>query len=138
MYVKSKYCKGQSIPSWFLRELKCIDSNFEVARDQGTGKWLIVSPAPVNVFRKGYIVEYLVEMNKRFYPLCENVLDAIRKLKKKKDPCFSLDKHLREIHEDIERRGRRARMLKAEGTNEFYKKFNKFQTTETIDLGGKE
>lgn len=137
MYVKSKYCEGQSVPSWFLRELKFIDSNFDVARDDETGKWLIVSPAPVSVFRKGYVVEYLVEMNKQFYPLCENVLDAIRKLIKEKDSGFSLDHHLREIHEDIERRRRGAKMLRAEGTNEFYKKFNKFQTTETIDLGGK-
>ena len=61
-------------PAYFLRDLKLIDRKFSVVWEPIGQRYAIVSPAPVSVFRKGFVYEYLVERYGRFAPLDGHVL----------------------------------------------------------------
>jgi len=113
--------EGPSVPRWFVRELKLIDSEFEVFWDREAGRLLIVRPAPKPTFSKGFISEYLLECNGEYRPPTEMVLTAIRRLLHEKKPGYSFEDHLKELEQEREERWRRARAKKVEGKAHFRK-----------------
>jgi hypothetical protein len=83
-------------PAWFVRELKLIDPKFYVVWEPRGQRFVIVSPAPVSVFRKGYVSEYLVELNGQFSPLDRRVIQALQFLMWEKNQMVSLDHYLQD------------------------------------------
>ena len=119
-------------PAFFLRDLKLIDPNFFVVWEPRGQRYVIASPAPVSVFRKGYVSEYLVELNGKYAPLDGRVLRELRYLMWEKNQLVSLDHYLKDMdrreQEKTEQENRQTRERMAEFTG----KLNKFRTTKTF------
>jgi len=94
--IKKRMGGLHTAPSWFVRELRLLCSKFSVIWLNEAGRWAVVSPAPMNVFREGYVVEYLVENNGRFADLNAQVIHNIRKLLYEKNRLRTLDDHLKQ------------------------------------------
>jgi len=120
------------IPPWFEKELKLISPNFSAFWDGRYERYLIISPAPFNAFRHGYIVEYLVEKNGEFAPLDSRVLEALRRVRYEKLRFASLDNFLVQIDREDKEKRDEAYKLSLEMKGDFYKKWNKFSTTKTF------
>jgi len=108
-------------PAGFLKDLKFISPKFSVLWDRFHHKWLIVSRAPVNVFRSGYVVERVVEKNGRYYPLNQITLDALGRSMRERGA--SLDKFIRGIETEIAEKGDRAEIKRLEMQRVFEKEF---------------
>ena len=136
MGTAKKNWRAPGVPSWFLRDLKVLDPNFQVVKDLVSQKFLIVTPAPPNVFRNGYVVEYVVEENGKPCELNGLVLEAIRKLLWEKNHNYrggySLDHHIRELKEEASQRMKRARAYARDGEKQFEKKARKLHTSTTF------
>jgi len=120
------------IPPGFERELKLISRNLSTFWDPRYERFLIISPAPFNTFRNGYIVEYLVEKNGEFAPLDDRVLEALRRARYEKLRFASLDDFLVQIDKEDREKREKARKLSLEMKSDFYKKWNKLSTTKTF------
>ena len=120
------------IPPGFEKELKLISRNLSTFWDPRYERYLIISPAPFNTFRNGYIVEYLVEKNGQFAPLDERVLEALRRVRYEKLRFASLDNFLVQIDREDREKREKAYKLSLEMKSDFYKKWNKFSTTKTF------
>jgi len=132
--VKNSW-EAPSVPKWFREELKSINRNFRPLWERISGKWLIVSPAPVSVFRKGYVVEYLVERDGCFYPLNHLVLETIRWLLWEKENTregYSFSEHLKELEEDKLRKQGEARKYRLDAERGFNKAVNRHKTHTVI------
>lgn len=120
------------IPPGFEKELKLISPNFSTFWDPIYERYLIISPAPFNTFRNGYIVEYLVEKNGEFAPLDRRVLEALQRARYEKLRFTSLDNFLVQIDRADREKREKARKLSLEMKSDFYKKWNKLSTTKTF------
>ena len=120
------------IPPAFERDLKLISRNLSTFWDPRYERYLIISPAPFNTFRNGYIVEYLVEKNGQFAPLDERVLEALRRARYEKLRFTSLDNFLVQIDREDREKREKALKLSLEMKSDFYKKWNKLSTTKTF------
>lgn len=119
-----------SIP--FLRELRLIDRKFDVIWLPKVQKFGIISPQPVNVFRQGYWIEYLVEKNGRYAPLDNRVLRAIRKLIYEKNMMRNLDDYLKQLDQEEEAEFQKAVKEQGEMETDFMKKVYKFEHETTF------
>jgi len=132
--IKVKHMgRGDMRPSaYFLRDLKLIDPNFSVVWEPIGQRYAIISPAPVSVFRKGFVYEYLVERNGRFAPLDGQVIRDLRYLMWEKNQLVSLDHYPQEQkkreREKIEKVNRQTEAKFREAG----KKCDKFRTTKTF------
>lgn len=122
--------EGPYVPRWFLRELKLISPNFSVLWSNEWCKFVIVSPAPVNAFREGYIVEFVVEEKDGSYaPLDSVTLEALRMAMQGKDLKFC---HLiTEMRQQRIRRWEKAHAYRVGMSKEFEKKVYEYQHKET-------
>ena len=119
-------------PAWFLKDLKFISPKFSVLWNKFSHKWLIVSRAPVNVFRSGYVVERVVEKNGKYYPLNQIALDALgRSIREKRG--FSLDKFIKGIEVEIAEKGDKAEIERLEMQREFEKEYYKLGHNKTVN-----
>ncbi|MBA7555164.1 hypothetical protein ES705_47817 [subsurface metagenome] len=82
------------IHPWFKEELKLISPNLSAFWDPRYERFLIISPAPINTFRNGYIVEYLVEKDGQYAPLDRRVLEALQRARYEKLRFASLNDFL--------------------------------------------
>jgi len=101
-------------PRPFIRDLKLIDPNFSVIWLTIGQKFAIISPAPISIFRKGYVVEYLVESpNGEYAPLDGRVIRELQFLMWEKNHLLTLDHHLlnqkKRERERIERMNRQTK-----------------------------
>ena len=112
---------GRKAPVGFLKDLKFISSKFSVLWDRVHHKWLIVSRAPVNAFRSGYVVERVVEKNGKYYPLNQITLDALSRSMGKRGA--SLDKFIKGIEVEIAEKGDKAEIKRLEMKKAFEKEF---------------
>lgn len=117
-------------PDWFVRELKSINSRLGVIWSPQYCKWIIVSPAPVSVFRKGYIVEMIVEdENHSFLPLDRRVLDSLKIAQYELDnTAWSIEKQLKEEERRAREKGERAAQERRRMQQDFFKKWHHFLT----------
>ena len=99
------------IPPGFERELKLISRNLSTFWDPRYERYLIISPAPFNTFRNGYIVEYLVEKDGQFAPLDNFLVQIDREDREKREKAYKLSLEMK---------------------SDFYKKWNKLSTTKTF------
>jgi len=120
------------IHPWFKEELKLISRNLSAFWDPRYERYLIISPAPFNTFRNGYIVEYLVEKNGEFAPLDRRVLEALQRARYEKLRFASLDDFLVQIDREDREKREKALKLSLEMKSDFYKKWNKLSTTKTF------
>lgn len=120
------------IHPWFKEELKLISPNLSAFWDGRYERYLIISPAPFNTFRNGYIVEYLVEKNGKFAPLDRRVLEALQRARYEKLRFTSLDNFLVQIDREDREKREKAYKLSLDMKSDFYKKWNKFSTTKTF------
>lgn len=120
------------IPPSFEHELKLISPNLSTFWDPRYERYLIISPAPFDTFRNGYIVEYLVEKNGEFAPLDNRVLEALRRARYQKLRFRSLDDFLVQIDREDREKREKALKLSLEMKSDFYKKWNKLSTTKTF------
>ena len=118
-------------PAGFLKDLKFISSKFSVLWNRFSHKWLIVSQAPVNVFRSGFVVERVVEKNGKYYPLNQITLDALGRSMREKGG-FSLDKFIKGIEVEIAEKGDRAEIKRLEMQREFEKEYYKLGHNHTV------
>ena len=119
-------------PSHFLRDLELIDPKFSVIWEPKAQRFAIISPAPVSVFRKGYVTEYLVELNGQFAPLDGRVIKDLQYLMWEKNHLVSLDHYLKDMdRRELEKRERADRQTR-ERMADFTGKLNKFRTTKTF------
>jgi len=120
------------IPPGFEKDLKLISRNLLTFWDPRYERYLVISPAPFNTFRNGYIVEYLVEKNGEFAPLDNRVLEALRRARYEKLRFRSLDDFLVQIDKEDREKREKALKLSLEMKSDFYKKWNKLSTTKTF------
>ena len=118
-------------PAGFLKDLKFISSKFSVLWDRVHHKWLIVSRAPVNVFRSGHVVEHVVEKNGKYYPLNQITLDALSRSMGKRGT--SLDKFIKGIETEIAEKGDKAEIERLEMQREFEKEYYKLGHNKTVN-----
>jgi len=126
--------RGDMIPPRpFVRDLRLINPRYSIIWEPIAQKWAIISPAPVSVFRKGFVYEYLVETpNGGFMSLDHRVLDEIKYLKWEKNQMRDLDDHLlnqkrRQEEEMFETNIRTEAKLREAG-----RKLEKFRTSKTF------
>ena len=116
-------------PDWFVRELKAIDSRLNAIWSQQFCKWIIVSPAPINVFRDGYVIEMVVEdENHQFMPLDRRVLHALRAAKYELENGWVIPNYLEMMDIREREKGDRAAKLRREMQTDFLKKCYHFMT----------
>ena len=119
-------------PAFFLRDLALIDPKLFVIWEPRGQRYAIVTPAPVSVFRKGYVVDYLVEFNGRFSALDGRVIRELQHLMWEKNHMVSLDHFWKDMdRRELEKKERvdqqtRERMAALAG------KIDKFRTTKTF------
>ena len=119
-------------PAWFVRELKLIDPNFSVVWEPIGQRYAIISPAPVSVFRKGFVYEYLVERNGRFAPLDGRVIKDLQYLMWEKNQLVSLDHYPQEQKKRESEKLEKVNRQTEEKLREAGKKCDKFRTTKTF------
>lgn len=124
---------GPAVYDWFLHELKLIDRKLEVVWDKKACVFLIVTPAPVNVFRSGYVVEHSVsKKNGDFIPLDMRVIHYLQDLRFDRDHTYREDKYLAELDEEdfeVAKKVEKERLLME---RDFIKKVNKFRYSTTF------
>ena len=119
-------------PDWFLLDMKVVSSNFRLIWAWKSQKWLVVSPAPVNIFRAGFVVEHVVEKNKAYAPLDRRAMKALQRARFERDHEYSLDKHLQQIDEEEAAMVWNAYLNYAYREVAFVKKVNQLLTTTTF------
>jgi len=120
-------------PRPFIRDLSLIDPNFSVVWEPEGQRYVIVSPAPVSVFRKGYVSEYLVEtINKGYAPLDGRVIRELRYLMWEKNHLVSLDHYLQKQKMGAREKQERMNRQTQAKFREAGKKCDKFRTTKTF------
>ena len=119
-------------PAWFVRELKLIDPNFSVVWEPIGQRYAIISPAPVSVFRKGFVYEYLVERNGSFAPLDGRVIRDLRYLMWEKNQLVSLDHYPQEQKKRESEKLEKVNRQTEAKLREAGKKCDKFRTTKTF------
>lgn len=126
--------RGDMIPPRpFVRDLKLINPRYSIIWEPIGQRWAIISPAPVNVFRRGYVYEYLVESsNKRYAPLDARVIKEIKRLKWEKNRMRDLDDHLKNQKRKQEEEVFKANIQTQAKFREFGKKLEKFRTSKTF------
>ena len=128
-----------AIPQGFERALKLIDPNLSLLWHEKAQRWLIVTYGiPREVFRDGYVVEYIVSKDNAYAPLSEDVLYFLSRSKwerdhnaRKYDP-RALDNHLQEVDDENDARANAAEKQRLDGFSQGAKKAHKFRTTETF------
>ena len=118
-------------PAGFVKDLKLISSKFSALWDRFHHKWLIVSPAPVNVFRSGYVVERVVEKNGKYYPLNQIALDALAKSMRERG--LSISRFIKGIEREIAEKGDKAEIKRLEMQREFEKEYYKLGHNKTVN-----
>jgi len=121
-----------AIPPGFVKDLKLIAPEFYPLWDVKNQKWLIVKDIPRWIFRKGYIVEYLVSKDGQYVPLDNRTLLALRRAIYQKCRYSSLHKFLKEIDEEEELKIEKAQQLRQGMQRELMKKAHGFMTKKTF------
>ena len=120
-------------PAHFLRDLKLIDPNFSVVWEPIGQRYAIIRPAPVSVFRKGYVSEYLVETtNKGYASLDGRVIRDLRYLMWEKNGMVSLDHYPKEQKKRESEKIEKVNRQTEAKLREAGKKCDKFRTTKTF------
>ena len=119
-------------PAYFLRDLELIDPKFSVVWEPIGQRFAIISPAPVSVFRKGFVYEYLVERNGRFAPLDGRVIKDLRYLMWEKNQLVSLDHYPQKQKEREREKIEKVNRQTEAKLREAGKKCDKFRTTKTF------
>lgn len=110
-----------------------VDWKFSTIWDPITQRWEIVTPAPVSVFRRGYVEAFLVEtQNGGFAPLDNRALRELRMLVWEKNHMVDLSRHL--TNQEVAYADRLARVNRQTQAKfqEAGKKCDKFRTTKTF------
>lgn len=134
MKIKTRRESGLKPEAWFLRELRLLAPEFYPRWNRRRQVWEIVKDAPVSVFRKGFITEYLVSKRGRFAPLDRRVIEAIRRLLYEKQTMRSLDETLQQIDRENEMIERRNLAYAQDGRRQFLKKCHEEETTHSVFL----
>lgn len=120
---------GITPPNWYKRELKLIDSALSVFWNNRFQKYLIARKVPANVFREGYLTEYIIDKCDR------RSLNALKKAVYEREVLYeTADKWFRKIDEENAEKGRRAGRERAAMFRDFYKKVWKFKHSETVSV----
>ena len=119
-------------PSHFLRDLRLIDPKLSVVWEPKAQRFAIVSPAPVSVFRKGYVTDYLVELNGQFAPLNGRVIKDLQYLMWEKNHMVSFDHYLRDMDRREEEKKEKADQQTRERMSDLAGKIDKFKKTKTF------
>lgn len=126
-----------AVARYFLDELALIDPRLKVLWHPKAKKYLIVSPAPHQMFKKGYVVEMVVDDGAGNYAPCDRrTLGKLLELKYDRDKNFKPERFLKEIDSEEEDKAVKADVTHRLMTREFMLKVNKLLRTKTFVLNG--
>jgi len=126
-----------TVPRYFLEELALVDPRLKVLWHPKVKKYLIVSHAPHKMFKKGYVVEMVVDDGKGNYAPCDRrILGKLLELKADRDKNFKPERFLNEIDEEERDKAIKADASQRLMTRDFMLKVNKFLRTKTFVLNG--
>jgi len=116
-----------SPPAWYVKELQLIDPELYVFWNHRFQKYLIARKAPPNVFREGYLVEYMVDKCDR------RSLNALKQAVWEREHIYSIvDRWLKHLDDEEEEKARKEEQKRREMFNEFLKKAWKFNHSTTV------
>lgn len=127
-----------TIPPWFLKELKLIDADFRPFFDSKAERWLIVRFLPIaekvpeGVRRRGYVIEHCVSKGKDYTPLDRRTIYSLQVIEYLKNQLRVIDEHLKELKESDDALGAEGLKVWQEAKREFLKKLYGFMFTETF------
>jgi len=132
-----KTAEKPTVPRYFLDELVLVDPRLKVLWHPKAKRFLIVSPAPQKMFKKGYVVEMVVDDGAGNYAPCDRrALGKLLELKYDRDKNFKPERFLREMDGEETDKAVKAEVKKRLMTREFMLKVNKFLRTKTFVLNG--
>lgn len=116
----------------FLKELELINSRLFPLWIAKSERWVIASPIPRHINRRGYTEEYAVSKGDEYAPLDNRVLRDLRRLFYLKEKLSNLDQHLEEMDEDDRQYYKKAYKEYRGMRMECAKKLQRFKTTKTF------
>lgn len=126
-----------SVPKYFIEGLAMIDIRLKVLWHSEVKKFLIVTEAPDQMFKAGYVVDMIVEdENKAYAPCDQSVLERLAKLKWDRDKNYKLKTFLDNMDEEEFQKAIKAEVVRRSMFRDFMKKVNKFLRTKTFVLNG--
>jgi len=125
------------VPRYFIEGLAIIDIRLKVLWHPEWKKFLIVTPAPRQMFRDGYVVEMIVEdENKNYAPCDTRFLERLSKLRWDRDRNYKLKTFLDNMDEEEFQKAVKAEVMQRLVVRDFMTKVNKFLRTTTFVLNG--
>jgi len=125
------------VEKYFIEELELIDRRLKVVWHSEVKKFLIVTPAPHQLFNAGYVVEMVVEDENGNYAPCDRrILGRLIALKYDRDRNFKQDRFLDEMDRDDFQKAVKAETEGRLRYRDFLIKVNKFLRTKTFVLNG--
>jgi len=125
------------VPKYFIEGLALIDIRLKVLWHSEVKKFLIVSEAPNEMFKSGYVVEMIVEDDEHNYSPCDqSVLEKLSKIRWDRDRHYKLQTFLDDMDEEQFQKAIKAEVVRRAMFRDFMKKVNKFLRTKTFVLNG--
>jgi len=143
MSPKQEFKSGEAtaekptVPRYFIEGLAMIDIRLKVLWHREVKKFLIVSAAPEQKFKAGYIVEMIVEDNEHNYAPCDqSVLEKLSMIRWDRDRNYKLQTFLDDMDEEEFEKAIKAEVVRRAMFRDFMIKVNKFLRTKTFILNG--
>ncbi|HEC60725.1 hypothetical protein LCGC14_0461140 [marine sediment metagenome] len=143
MNPKQEFKSGEAtaekpvVPKYFIEGLAMIDIRLKVLWHREVKKFLIVSEAPDQMFKSGYVVEMIVEDEfKKYAPCDQSVLEKLSMIRWDRDKHYKLKTFLADMDEEEFQKAIKAEVVRRAMFRDFMKKVNKFLRTKTFVLNG--
>lgn len=126
-----------SVEKYFIEELALIDPRLKVVWHSEAKKFLIVTQAPRQLFKTGYVVEMVIEDENGNYAPCDRrTLGKLIALKYDRDRNFKPKKFLDDMDQADFQKAVKAEIEGRLRYRDFLIKVNKFLRTKTFVLNG--
>lgn len=126
-----------TVPRYFIEELALVDPRLKVLWHPKEKKYLIVSQAPAQIFKKGYVVEMIVQDEKGGFAPCDRrVLGKLLELKYDRDRNFKEERFLRNMDDEDLQKAKKAEAKRRLMEKDFIIKVLKLLRSKTFVLNG--
>lgn len=126
------------VPSWFVRELKTISPNLELKWMPQIKRFAVVTPCPINISSRGYMVEAIIHRDDNYKEPDMSVITELKRRMSEKNKLRHLDEIPQQMKREEQERIDKAEAERVAMQHEFMKKAYHFMKRETFVLPGED